>query len=265
VYDAYGVGTSTPPVTSDPFGYEAQAGYSTDPETGLVALAFRYYDPAAGRFLNRDPIGYAGGVNLYGYTAGNPVNGLDPLGLCGPEKDWLWHLSDFSAGFGDGATFGLTRWIRQQMGTDEFVDHGSVLYLGGTLAGAAAGSYVTPTLSSRLIAYLGARSQVARDVLVYESVNANGEVQYAGITNNFARRAAEHIGRFNIQRIPGLSGLTRQEARAVEQVLIEHHGLGRNGGTLLNRINAISKSNPEYAEAIKKGTQLLHNAGYPGF
>lgn len=41
----------------------------------------RYYDPQQGRFLTRDPLGYAGGVNLYGYTQNNPINWADPDGL----------------------------------------------------------------------------------------------------------------------------------------------------------------------------------------
>ena len=50
-------------------------------ETGLSLLGFRYYDAGAGRFLNRDPIGYGGGVNLYNYTGNNPANANDPSGL----------------------------------------------------------------------------------------------------------------------------------------------------------------------------------------
>lgn len=44
-------------------------------------MTHRYYDPAAGRFLTRDPIGYAGGINLYAYTGNDPVNRADPSGL----------------------------------------------------------------------------------------------------------------------------------------------------------------------------------------
>ncbi len=43
-------------------------------------MTHRYYDPNAGRFITRDPIGYDGGINLYAYTANNPVNDADPDG-----------------------------------------------------------------------------------------------------------------------------------------------------------------------------------------
>jgi RHS repeat-associated protein len=64
-----------------PFGYNAQAGYYSDSESGLQLLTYRYYDTSAGRFLTRDPAGYSGGINLYGYVTNNPVNLFDPLGL----------------------------------------------------------------------------------------------------------------------------------------------------------------------------------------
>ncbi|NCH73363.1 RHS repeat-associated core domain-containing protein [Cronobacter dublinensis] len=48
--------------------------------TGLHYNRFRYYDPDAGRFISQDPIGLAGGINLYQY-APNPLAWVDPLGL----------------------------------------------------------------------------------------------------------------------------------------------------------------------------------------
>jgi RHS repeat-associated protein len=44
----------------------------------------RPYDPNMARWLTRDPIDEEGGLNLYGFVAGDPVNGVDPLGQCGP-------------------------------------------------------------------------------------------------------------------------------------------------------------------------------------
>ncbi len=90
------------------------------------------------------------------------------------------------------------------------------------------------------------------------------DVQYAGITNELARRSAEHL-RLNGIRINKLMGnLTREDARAVEQVLIEIHGLAKNGGTLMNRINSIARSNPTYAAALRRGLELLESIGYTG-
>ena len=56
-------------------------GRKLDPETGLMYYRARYYDPSLGRFVQRDPIGYAAGWNLYQYVRGGPVNLVDPTGL----------------------------------------------------------------------------------------------------------------------------------------------------------------------------------------
>lgn len=52
------------------------------------------------------------------------------------------------------------------------------------------------------------------------------------------------------------------DARAVEQALIETYKLGRDGGTLLNRLNSIAPSNPAYAQQLQRGYELLKSVGY---
>ena len=49
---------------------------------GLEYRRNRYYDPKSGRFTQEDPIGLGGGLNLYGFGGGDPVNNSDPFGLC---------------------------------------------------------------------------------------------------------------------------------------------------------------------------------------
>lgn len=56
-------------------------GQYYDEDTGLHYNLFRYYAPECGRFISQDPIGLAGGINLYAY-APNPLSYIDPLGLC---------------------------------------------------------------------------------------------------------------------------------------------------------------------------------------
>ncbi|EMF6145249.1 TPA: RHS repeat protein, partial [Escherichia coli] len=55
-------------------------GQQYDEESGLYYNRHRYYDPLQGRYITQDPIGLAGGWNLYKYPL-NPVQRIDPMGL----------------------------------------------------------------------------------------------------------------------------------------------------------------------------------------
>jgi len=61
-------------------------GHVNDPDTGLVYMQARYYDPGTGRFLSVDPVGPSPGdvfgFNRYDYTNNNPINHTDPDGRC---------------------------------------------------------------------------------------------------------------------------------------------------------------------------------------
>ncbi|VWC26898.1 YD repeat-containing protein [Burkholderia diffusa] len=56
-------------------------GQYHDHETGLHYNRYRYYDPHGARYVTKDLLGFAGGLNLYLYAGGNPLTSLDPLGL----------------------------------------------------------------------------------------------------------------------------------------------------------------------------------------
>ena len=53
--------------------------------SGLYNFRLRWYDPATGRWLSKDPIGISGGLNLYVFCGNDPVNYVDPMGL---EEEW---------------------------------------------------------------------------------------------------------------------------------------------------------------------------------
>jgi RHS repeat-associated protein len=62
---------------------EQPFGFSTkryDAQNGLIEYGFRRYAPAIGRWTTRDPLGEAGGINLYAFVGNNPVNWVDPNG-----------------------------------------------------------------------------------------------------------------------------------------------------------------------------------------
>lgn len=76
-YDAYG-GGSQDATSTNLFQY---TGREND-GLGLYNYRARYYKPKWGRFISQDPIGLAGGGNLYGYAGGSPASFSDPYGLC---------------------------------------------------------------------------------------------------------------------------------------------------------------------------------------
>jgi RHS repeat-associated protein len=84
--------------------------------------------------------------------------------------------------------------------------------------------------------------------VVYQGIDKAGVVRYVGRTSrDVGTRGAEHIasggGKENLiyRAVQGGENLTLQEARVLEQQLINQYGLGKNGGQLLNRINSIAK------------------------
>lgn len=55
-------------------------GHLSHAASGLVLAPFRAYDPGLGRWISEDPIGEAGGLNLYGYVGNHPAGLVDPTG-----------------------------------------------------------------------------------------------------------------------------------------------------------------------------------------
>jgi RHS repeat-associated protein len=58
-------------------------GHYHDAETGLHYNRLRYYDPVLGRYLQTDPLGVDGNINVYAYCTTNPLRQVDVRGDCG--------------------------------------------------------------------------------------------------------------------------------------------------------------------------------------
>ena len=82
-YDSFGFITNSTGTATNWYRYTAR---QFDSATGLYYDRARYYDPIAGRFLNEDPIGLAGGINAYPYAENLPTTLNDPSGLSGQDS-----------------------------------------------------------------------------------------------------------------------------------------------------------------------------------
>ncbi|HSA32775.1 MAG TPA: RHS repeat-associated core domain-containing protein [bacterium] len=79
-YDEFGIVTEDYSETGFeplPFGF---AGGLYDRDTQLVTFGVREYDPETGRWLEKEPLGFAGAYNFYAYTSSDPVNYTDRNG-----------------------------------------------------------------------------------------------------------------------------------------------------------------------------------------
>ncbi len=153
-----------------------------------MLCGLRWYDPALGRWLSRDPTHYAGGANLYLYGLADPLSMLDPDGAV---SDKVIAVSNSLAGYFDNLTFGATAYLRNHLATmgpaptsiiDENSDHyrhGTYISIGAQLA-ATGGEYALKLSAARAAALARAANaariaanaqkglqfeQIARDVL----------------------------------------------------------------------------------------------------
>ncbi|WP_203912639.1 RHS repeat-associated core domain-containing protein [Rhizocola hellebori] len=134
-------GQAGPPATEytyEPFGAAETSGAADDNTfqytgrendgTGLSYHRARYYHPGLQRFISQDPIGYAGGSNLYAYADNNPTNLVDPNGTFAFLAALVPIAATFISGalIGGGMSFGMQRLSGRkvdwsQVGFDAFI------------------------------------------------------------------------------------------------------------------------------------------------
>ena len=81
-FDSFGKPTTSTGTLPNRFQY---TGRESDPETGVYYYRARYYDPASGRFLSADPIGFKAGPNFDSYVQNAPTEVGDPLDKSGTD------------------------------------------------------------------------------------------------------------------------------------------------------------------------------------
>ena len=87
VFTAFGEPVTT---QGDGYGYIGAWGYQAQAEFPYHHVGARSYDAGSGRFLQRDPIGFGAGPNVYVYLGGSPSVAVDPTGTISMGNDLNW-------------------------------------------------------------------------------------------------------------------------------------------------------------------------------
>jgi RHS repeat-associated protein len=140
-----------------PADHQAWFGSLTTGKTdgsGFMYMRNRYYNPQTGTFTQPDPIGLAGGLNVYGFAEGDPITFSDPMGLCPPrdtnEADcgsiyWAEHYNNSTSLLGK-AVYGLAGLIV----ASQDVSDGRTLW---TLIGEVASSRPAPGMRLGIVPF----------------------------------------------------------------------------------------------------------------
>jgi RHS repeat-associated protein len=193
-------------------------GRDWDSDSGLQYNRARWYDPATGRWISEDPIGFvAGDANLYRYVGNSSTNAVDPEGL-----DWLDTVDAAFAGFADAITCGGTTKLRECIYGDIATKNhkGTAFRVGqgvGVVTGCALG-YGAATNTARGTSW---GIQAARYYVLAEETVGLGNFGYHTVTGQL-----EYSDAFALIPVAGFAG---GQLRRVDDELVLVSRWGREG------------------------------------
>jgi RHS repeat-associated protein len=118
-----------------------------------VRSGYRFYNPSTGRWLNRDPIGENGGLNLYGFGPNSPLNGYDVNG-----QYWHYIIGGCVVVVGGGVLINGCRSCKPSKGSKTGLD--------------AKGIVRTQVKKCNIVVFFGHRGEVPQDIILNEDCSA---------------------------------------------------------------------------------------------
>jgi len=200
--DAFGAPIASSGTITQAFQF---TGEQRDP-TGLINLRVRFYDPAIGRFMSRDPFAGVMGVplslNRYSYVLNNPVNAVDPSGL---------------------ATAKILKNLKNSAEQLDCVEHPSMPHCRGVqVALITGGSVYVPGLRDPTTQSLAASSMSE-----HTAHAAENRESASAAASRAAFKAADNVGAFKLLRkhLPGARGRWNKFAADVDPVAVIEEAL----------------------------------------
>ena len=223
------------------FGY---TGHVTVPslESGqaeMVLTYYRAYDPALNRWLSADPIGEMGGINLYAYCYGNPLNFYDPDGM---RPEWMLTNAEIGDALSDGFFATLDGAVPF---ANPFQDNGlygkceSGVGTSQALGGIARDVGLAAATGGAAFARGGASRVIAGQTKsgIYQFGTKSG--QYVGQSRNIAQRIGQHGNRVagGVKQWAMKGGKTSREIAELARI-------NKLGGinNLTNKVNSLSSA-----------------------
>lgn len=207
-FDAFGVRVAHTGTADSLFGY---SGNWTDPDTGLVYLRARDYDPATAQFLTVDPA-----LDLthqpYAYVANNPLLLTDPLGLYSCD-DYGKNALAFTFGVIDGLSFGTSSLLLGMLvpGYTEFTENNG-WFVGGMVVGSVAPALLTGGATLAISAVALASRLAVRGAT--RTVLTGGEHMAVSLTSDGLTQTLGHLAGAGGRE--GVEGVLQNAARSAD-------------------------------------------------
>ena len=195
-------------------------------QTELVLAPFRAYDPALGRWLSPDPITETGGINLYQYSFGSPMNFTDPLGLLPP------YGMESGSGLQTGSTQEQARvatGVAEGQQDLEAVAAGTAAVAGVT-AVAVLVAAIPEAVAAITRVIMGNPAATARAIATLDETGCAGAALATGAATKAASRTLPQFSNTTIQAVLASSrravGQLTEGARAIAKKLGHAEGSG---------------------------------------